>query len=313
MAIRQCAKCGKFIKDEGITLYGKLYHSECLVCAYCGGPLTETAIPYRGNFYHPECKPVTGIIVCAYCRKHINEGYYRQGEKCYHKDCYHKYVEKTCIICGKPIDGEYIADRWGNVAHANHEGVPTKYCCSCGRIITGPSINIGIDADLCDSCNATSVTTQLQAERCREEVLTIFHDLGITGIPEHIPIVLERCDDMPGRRGHIRYSGDARQSTDFHIGINYGLPEIHFQGVLAHEMLHSWLALYGREVTDDECEGFCNLGSAFVYQKSDTEHAKHLLERMYASKDKVYGEGYRLMKARYERLGWAGLLDTLKG
>jgi len=313
MAIRLCAKCGKFIKDDGITLDGKLYHRECLACTYCGGPLTGTAISYKGGFCHPECNPSNGKKVCAYCRKHINGSYYTHGEKCYHKDCYHKYIEKTCIICGKPINGYYIVDPWGNYAHLDHKGIPTKLCCSCGHIIAGSSTSIGVDAELCSSCSLTSVTSRSQVEKCRETVLSLFKSLGVTGIPEHIPIVLERCDDMPGRRGHIRYSGNARHSTDFHIGINFGLPEIHFQGVLAHEMLHSWLALYGREVTDDECEGFCNLGSAFVYQKSDTEHARHLLERMYESKDKIYGEGYRLMKARYERLGWAGLLETLKG
>lgn len=313
MAIRRCAKCGKFLKGDGVLLYGKYYHKKCLICSYCGGELTGTPVSYKGELYHSECNPAMGKKVCAYCRKPLSGSYYKLEGRFYHQSCYHSHIEKKCCVCGLPIHEAYIYDRWGNSAHTSHSGQETKLCYSCGRIISGKSTRLGNDAVLCSFCSTTSVTTSSQVEKCRSAVLALFKELGITGVPEHIPIVLKGKDEMPGCEGHIRYSGSARQSTDFHIEINYGLPELHFKGVLAHEMLHSWLVLYGREVEDDECEGFCNLGCGFVYQKTDTEQAQHLLERMYANKDKIYGDGYRLMKSRYERLGWAGLLDTLRG
>jgi hypothetical protein len=139
------------------------------------------------------------------------------------------------------------------------------------------------------------------------------HDHVITGVPENIPVALVPKGQMNGHLGDIRYyKVRDPQRADFHIRMTYGLPDLYFRGVLAHEMLHSWLALYGRQVTTDECEGFCNLGEAFVYTKEDTPLAHYLLKQMYKNADAVYGDGYRLQKQRYEKLGWEGLLKSLR-
>lgn len=104
--------------------------------------------------------------------------------------------------------------------------------------------------------------------------------------------------------GYIKYIKTRDPSrANFRIHIIAGLPEIHFCGVLAREMLHSWFALYGREITEDECEGFCNLGKTFIYENDKDQHANHLLRKMYNNADLIYGESYRLQKGRFERLG----------
>ena len=313
MPLRFCSKCNKVVIGEGVTHGGKLYHKECMICAYCGGELTGAIATYRGQFFHTECNPASGKKVCAYCRKPLKGSWHIQNGKNYHHDCFHKYVEKRCSICGQAISGTYTYDNWGNCAHMMHGAEKTRYCHSCGRIISGSFKQIGANAVLCSVCATSSVTTSKQVEACRKKVISVFKSLGISGVPEDIPVELKSKDLMGKALGRIHYSWSRnRRFSNFHIFMTLGLPELHFRGVLAHEMLHSWLVLYGREVTDDECEGFCNLGSGFVYQKEDTDFSRLLLKRLYENADKIYGEGYRLQKERYEKLGWAGLLDSLR-
>lgn len=314
MAINRCGKCGKIIKGIGVLCSGKYYHKDCLVCSYCGGKLTGSFVTIGNQLFHPECNPASGKLVCAYCRKHIEGSYVTLDGKNYHCDCYHNHIEKKCSVCGKPIgNGTYTYDEWGNYAHLTHGSQKTRFCFSCQRIISGPSKLIATNTELCSVCAISSVTSASQVEACRKKVLSIFKSVGILGIPENIPIILQSKDLMGDALGYIRSSKSGfGKSYDFSIFMTNGLPELHFQGVLAHELLHSWLMLYGREVTEDECEGFCNLGSALVYEKTGTDFSVFLLKKEYKNKDRIYGDGYRLQKGRFEKLGWSGLLDSLK-
>lgn len=313
MALRICAKCGKVVPRVGVTYAGKYYHKECFVCAYCGAPIQRFVEVHDDAFYHPECKPASGLLICAYCRKPITGSSYRIDDKYYHEQCYHQHLEKTCCICGEVIHSRYFRDPWGNYSHDLHDGRKPSFCYACGRIIAGGSWSLGKDAVLCAVCAPAAITTDEAVEECRRKVISVFRQLGITGVPENIPVALVSKEEMGGHLGDIHYyKVRDPQRADFHIRMTYGLPDLYFRGVLAHEMLHSWLALYGRQVTQDECEGFCNLGEAFVYTKEDTPLAHYLLKQMYKNADAVYGDGYRLQKQRYEKLGWEGLLKSLR-
>ena len=314
MGIQHCELCNKIIVGEGVCFEGKYYHKKCMVCAYCGKKVTSSVVSYKGKLYHPECNPKSGQLVCAYCRKKITSSYVTLAGKNYHHDCYDLHVAKRCAVCGKPIGpNPFYKDWWGSFAHVSHNGKSTELCYSCGRFVTGTYKRLGTNEVICKVCSASSVTTSTQVESCRARVISVFRSSGISGIPENIPIELKKKDEMGGKEGFIRYAKSSKgKCSNFRIAITSGLPELHFQGVLAHEMLHSWLALYGREVTEDECEGFCNLGCAFVYNSAHSEFGKYLLERMYENADTVYGDGYRLQKERYEKLGWTGLLESLK-
>lgn len=313
MPVRICTKCHKVIAGDGIPVAGKYYHKKCLECAYCGQKLAGFFVTYKGLPYHTECNPASGKKVCAYCHKPITTSSYSLENKYYHKECYHQHIEKQCCVCGKPIRSKYYEDEWGNFSHTEHDGVKPRFCFCCGRIISGKPVMLGKDTAICSTCSSSSVTTDAQVEQCRQKVIRVFDELGITGIPLTIPISMKPTDEMEGTLGHIRYYKTRTPNlADFRIYMIYGLPRLYFQGVLAHEMLHSWLALYGREVTNDESEGFCNLGNAFIYVKDNSDFAHYLMKRMYKNADLVYGDGYRLQKQRYEKLGWAGLLESLR-
>ena len=313
MSVRICTKCHKVIAGNGIPVAGRYYHKKCLECAYCGQKLAGFFITYHGLPYHTECNPSSGMRICAYCRKPITTSSYSLGKRYYHKECYHLHVERKCAVCGQPVHGSYYKDEWGNISHTEHHGEKPRFCFCCGRIISAEPTMLGKDKAICSTCASTSVTTDSQVEQCRQKVISVFNDLGITGIPLTIPISMKPIDEMEGTLGHICYYKTRKPSlADFHIFMTYGLPKLYFQGVLAHEMLHSWLVLYGREVTNDENEGFCNLGEAFIYTKDNSDFAKYLIKQMYKNEDTIYGDGYRLQKQRYEKLGWAGLLESLR-
>lgn len=221
-------------------------------------------------------------------------------------------VEKCCI-CGEPVRSRYYRDSWGNISHMSHNGQTPSFCFTCGRIVSSAGRSLGKEDKQCGMCTSAAVTSDAAVELCRKKVLSVFRSLGITGVPEDIPVMLVPLDDLEGAVGRIHYYGvRGTLRMGFHIRIAYGLQELYFRGILAHEMLHSWLALYGRKVTDDEREGFCNLGEAFVYTREDTALAHYLLKQMYKNSDAVYGAGYRLQKERYEKLGWEGLLKSLR-
>lgn len=313
MSVRICTKCHRAIVGNGIPVAGKYYHKKCLECAYCGHKLAGFFITYKGLPYHTECNPSSGKRICAYCRKPITASYYSLDDRYYHKECYHLHIEKRCVICGQPVHGYSYKDEWGNISHTEHQGVKPHFCFCCGRIISERPTMLGRDTAICSTCSSTSVTTDAQVEQCRQKVISVFNEFGITGIPTEIPIRMKPTDEMEGTLGHISYCKTRTPSlANFHIFMTYGLPMLRFQGVLAHEMLHSWLVLYGREVTNDENEGFCNLGEAFIYTKDNSDFARYLIKRMYKNEDVVYGDGYRLQKQRYEKLGWVGLLESLR-
>ena len=81
---------------------------------------------------------------------------------------------------------------------------------------------------------------------------------------------------------------------------------------LAHELLHSWISLYGIKLPNNEAEGLCNLGKFLVLKQEKNKDAAYLIHwALEENKDPVYGDGYRLMKKRLEKLGWKGLMDAL--
>jgi hypothetical protein len=101
-------------------------------------------------------------------------------------------------------------------------------------------------------------------------------------------------------------------SWSHRIRIQYGLPMPLFKSVLAHEMLHVWLNENKVKITDKETEGFCNLGFLLVIENEGSAFSKVLQKNLDQDPDEVYGEGFRLMKARLDKLGWPGMISHVK-
>ncbi len=292
--MRICPDCHKVVPaPDAVEIGGKYYHKSCRICYKCGKVIDD-------DFIHP---------------KQEFEGH------SYHFSCLH--AAQTCCICGK-VTHRYVRDYWGNVACEEH-GAPCQYC---GSIVKkGQSFKytyiqggerITLNKQICDKCASSIVKTPEQIERCRREVMDIFKVHGITGIPDDIPISLSDMREESEKKGMgiwgLNYGriSSSRSRYSCEISIHENLPYLVFKGVLAHELLHSWIALYAIQLPDNEEEGLCNLGKFLILKQEKSKEADYLIQwALEENKDPVYGDGYRLMKKRLEKLGWKGLMDAL--
>ena len=293
--MKVCPDCHKVVNAiEALEIGGKYYHRACRTCVLCGNIIHSDRVVSEGKVYHLRC---------------LKAG-------------------ATCAVCGKQ-SRHYRTNFWGQAACVDH----AQTCMYCGRFLSaathgGRQIKYTYNRDgercqkevpLCGLCERTLVASPENIERYRREVMEIFRKNGIEGIPEDIPIRLSDMVEEGKRMGRglwgLNHShiSPSRERYSCEISIHCNLPETLFKGVLAHELMHSWLFLYAIELTDAECEGFCNLGKYLVLRSSNAPEAKYLISWILETNtDPVYGEGFRLMKKRLDKLGWRNLMRTLR-
>ena len=151
--------------------------------------------------------------------------------------------------------------------------------------------------------------------------------LGLNNIPENIPVVLVdskeelyRISKIPssdGLQGYTKYNyqtiGRKKVNENYTIYILSNLHSINFRAVLAHEMLHVYLFNNDISLKKSLVEGFCNLGSKYVYNSTPESKISELkLESMFKNNHPEYGRGFRIMDAELRRKGWAVLLKNLE-
>lgn len=291
--MRVCPDCHRVVSAvDSVCIDGKYYHRSCRTCCRCGREILGRRVLFDGKPCHPECqsKPV------------------------------------TCSVCGKSIH-TYQEDFWGNIACPQH----AHTCHYCGRFLSsathsGRKIQIPYYGDrsastystwICGLCDDTLITTPALVEECRREVMSLYRQNGIVGIPADIPIHLSDLRDAARRSGGLIMGlnrgriSSSRSRYSCEIWVYHRLPRLVFCGVLAHELLHSWLALYAIELPSEEEEGFCNLGEELVLRQDHTPYGAYRIHGLETSPDPIYGDGFRLMHERLSKLGWKGLMDAL--
>lgn len=327
-----CAQCKKQITGSYQEYKGKHYHPQCykikvgLLCAKCGKVLEDSWIELEGKKFHPQCKEIR----CQICGHIISEDYVYDQDGKYHQQCFLNRKAPRCHVCDLPIQGQHIIDSWGHQAHVYHGHHKTQLCEYCGRIISEATSNNGViysDGRLvCGICQLTAVNDQHKLHNATEQVKNLLATppASFNDIPYPIPIQLV---DLPNlkKQGGTKINSDSRGFTRSHIlsenkkrikiehtiYILYGMPLLQFQAVLAHEMLHAWLTTKDITLPDKEMEGFCNLGSALIFQADSSTYSRLMLERMEKNPDPIYGAGYRLMTQQLKKLGWQKLKANL--
>jgi hypothetical protein len=97
------------------------------------------------------------------------------------------------------------------------------------------------------------------------------------------------------------------------IAILRGLPAALFRGVCTHELGHAWLTLQGiRSLPGWAEEGFCELLSYRFYQQLNTEESRYHIAAIEESRDPMYGDGFRRVRAIADRMGFQKFVETLK-
>jgi hypothetical protein len=98
----------------------------------------------------------------------------------------------------------------------------------------------------------------------------------------------------------------------FDIYIRCGYSYLYTKSILAHEIGHTWIDYNHIAISKMENEGFCQL---LAYQSLFSDfslESNNSMIDLAEWKDKVYGDGFRLMKQKLDSLGWTQLLLLLQ-
>ncbi len=327
-----CAKCGKKISGGFQSHKGNVYHGTCYkeklgyFCASCGKLLRDAWIVHEGKKYHSDCLN----LYCVICGQSISGEYTYDEKGNYHKSCFINARSPRCSVCEQPIVGEYLKDPWGHISHMAHGNHKTRTCDYCTRIVSNHTSNGGTAYNdgriVCGVCQLTAVTTVSRIIESQKRVLKLLASTpaSFTDIPHKVPVQLvdrTTLNRLAGRKlsdhgqgltnSKVITQGNKRIKIEHHVYILYGMPQLAFEGVLAHELLHVWLNEHNIKMSEKETEGFCNLGQAMVYEKDNSKLAQSFLEQLENSDDRIYGKGYRKMKKQLQRYGWTRLKRLL--
>ena len=228
-----------------------------------------------------------------------------------------------CTICLQVLTGEYSIDAWENPFHSHHanEGI---FCHSCSRIISQGITQGGVrytdGRHLCSLCQASVVESDSTIYSAYTSVIEQFIAVGIHNIPHNIPIKLINLIELNSKcsQSHVDLKGFThtahkyKTQPNYTIFILFGLPQIEFEAVLAHELLHVWLDQNKIRLSPKKTEGFCNLGRYLIYQNNQSYFSKIHLKAMDNSKNSTYGIEYHKMKDKLEQIGWKILISDLR-
>jgi hypothetical protein len=329
-----CTECKKKIKDSFNFQDKNFYHAECfqkkfrMFCAKCHKALSGEYVTLKGLKYHDSCYKTFIQLKCSICSKPIEDTYNYDADGKYHPECFKAEKALKCNVCNLIIEGEYLVDNWGNNSHKKHGDSDAAFCDSCSRFISEPTskgfTKYNDGRKICGICQETEIIEVHQTVPSKLKVIEQLNAVGFKYIPSLIKVTLtdkitinkmlgtSMTNNTHGCTQTVVKSANGKLISKEHsIAMLYGLPKLHFEGILAHELLHVWLNEKNLDMPDHETEGFCNLGADLIYRNDRSKFAYVLLKQLDADTDKVYGDGYRLMSKRLEKSGWDGLIKEV--
>jgi hypothetical protein len=329
-----CSYCNQKIESHFNQKNGKFFHLNCykqnfkLICSHCKNFLNDTWINHQGNKYHQHCYLKNYAPECNICGLAIDGQYTSDDDGTYHYNCFKNTKLPCCSVCTLPLEGKYIRDNWGNMSHLNHNNYKTNICHSCSRIISQKTSNGGIQYGdsryVCGICRITEIISDEQINQSKQRVIIQLNEAGFDYIPNYISVCLSDKKTLNQRLGvnlkensHgytktiVKKENNKIVSIEHSIFILYGLPRLKFEGVLAHELIHVWLNERDIKMPSKDIEGFCNLGTALIYQKDGTANGNSYLKNMSENPDPIYGDGYRKMSAKLQNIGWKSLINEV--
>ncbi len=238
---------------------------------------------------------------------------------------------EECFFCKKPLVGAYYSDAWGHKVCRSHiDGNEIVLCSSCGGF--AEKNNTLLDGrTLCSACAGTAIKVGDNIDPISNFVLKNlgkvgFDDLRVDNVTVKIASAVE-IGRIRGAEPTINVRGLAKSQVMSSVGgvlfgrkpsMNHTIymlehqPKAQFAGTLAHELLHAWQVQNGIQPPPPQCEGFCNLAAYYIFSISPTSLSKVLMQNMMKSPDPVYGDGFRAVWAKYEELGWSGVIDLYR-
>ena len=227
-----------------------------------------------------------------------------------------------CDICNEVIVTEYYMDAWGNKFHSEHleNGV---HCNTCSRIIskglTGGGFEFNDGRRMCKLCSTSMINTEHLKIKSIEKVLNILSEIGISINDQLLSINLVDRESLQNATYSIsKHSKESIKGYTYYNNQNYvinilwGLNQLEFEGVLAHELLHVWVDYNNIKLNKSKLEGFCSLGSSLIYDSYSIELAKVLKLSLENNPNPIYGKGYKYMSSLLDIYGWEKLTSMLQ-
>lgn len=231
-------------------------------------------------------------------------------------------VGTYCDICNEVIITEYYMDAWGNKFHVEHleNGV---YCNTCSRIIskglTGGGLEFNDGRHMCKLCSTSMINSEHLKIKSIGNVLRMLSDVNISIDDKLVSINLVDRESLQSATYSIsKHSKESIKGYTYYNNQNYvinilwGLNQLEFEAVLAHELLHVWIDYNNIKLNKSKLEGFCNLGSSLVYDNYSIELADILKLSLENNPNPIYGKGYKYMNSLLDIYGWEKLALMLQ-
>lgn len=237
-------------------------------------------------------------------------------------------IAPTCPICNESIRGTVVQDFWGNIYCARHE-LERPHCEYCGRLViralTGGGLEFPDSRVICNLCLKTAIyldeTARPRIEGVGQWLLDRGMNFGSITLAVRLMQVpeLERISKHTGtsllgvtfRQEIPTYQGPPIRRVSG-IGLLWGLPQVVFEGVAAHELGHAWLFVNHIESLEAWGEeGFCNLLMYQWFQQIGTREAEYQMWQLETRPDPLYGDGFRKVRQLFDKYNLDKLIEYL--
>ena len=233
----------------------------------------------------------------------------------------------VCAVCGKAIEGKYLKDFWGNSSHVGHlRSNPS--CDYCGRIISQRSTGGGSTYEdgrqICALCKEEAVEDKDTGLQILYEARDLLEKSGIVLKPFNpaFSILDRKTLKRYTKSGEEQGFTHARKKSDgagrilelkIRVFVLHGLPYFAFLTTAAHELMHAWIHLNGRNDAKKWLkEGSCNMAAYLVLRQKRDLKAEYQIRQMREQKDKVYGKGFRKVHRYVKSRGVKQWLEVLR-
>jgi hypothetical protein len=302
-----CSVCGKRISGRYLKAGGKVFCSKrCYAktqpeCAMCGKRCSKGYFQKGGKYYcSRQCVNKT-LPICANCGKRFQQGAIIKGPFGTKVFCPACAKGPKCFACSFPgdcrqlQDGRYICRSCASTAVFDH-GMAEKVFQTV-RARLKKDLNIGTDHKVYFSLVDAKTLEKNSANYAPGQELGLFRNQYTLKTETKVSYSL-----LNGRSEKARqYKTDVRNS----IMVLYGLPKKKLIEVCAHELAHDWMQEYYPGIKELKVkEGWAE----YVAARANILFGQKVLnKRMEQNTDKIYGDGYRMIKKYSQTHGFDGL------
>ena len=224
----------------------------------------------------------------------------------------------TCVSCGDPIGDQEFMLVGNRPAHpACYERGYTG-CLACGSATERSALRwLAGGVELCPDC-ATQAVGARQAARIYAEGVRWAAAIGLLARSSQAPPLrlVSRWGLTPSLRGTClgltEWSTSAGAVAVREIRIARGLPSVLFEGTVAHELAHAFLAANRVDGPPRHVEGFCELAAYHRLDALGGKVAEARRDTMRSNPDRVYGDGFREAMRRAERRTLRDVVESVR-